>query len=151
MTGICTAFALLFIVSVTGTAQEIAAHESRTAIDGFLAAFNTGESTSMKKALAFPFVTYTLDGQIVVSEERERNIITDFARIKEKQSWQRSTFDKVEPVFVLPNKAHYRVTYSRHNTQGKRYATGQIIYIAVKRDGRWAVAARSPIGHKRLD
>jgi hypothetical protein len=125
-----------------------AAKESRAAIERFVKAWNSAENPTFRKALHFPFVTIGVDGTIVV-EQKPEDHTTDFEKLIARGRWDHSTFDKIELITLLPNKAHYKVNFSRRNKAGEAYGTGEIIYIASKREGRWAVCTRSILGWVR--
>ena len=128
--------------------KKTAAKESRAAVDRFIKEWNTGDNGKLRKALHFPFVTVARNGEMDVAKTPDEFEI-DFARMRARQNWDHSTFDKIEPILIAPEKAHYKVIWSRHNSDGKRYVTGEIVYIAAKKEGRWAIVLRSPIWYRK--
>ena len=128
--------------------KEKAAKESRAAVDRFLKEWNTGKIENLRKTLHYPFITVGYEGKMHVAKTPEEFKI-EFDRFRTNQNWDHSTFDKIEPIFVSEDKAHYKVAWSRHNTAGRRYMAGEIVYIVTKKEGRWAFAVRSTIWHKR--
>ena len=128
--------------------KATAAKESRAAVDRFIKEWNTGKTENLRNALHYPYVRVGYKGTMHVSLTREKLEI-DFTGMRTRQNWDHSTFDKIEPIFVAEDRAHYKVSWSRHNTAGKRYMTGEAVYIVTKRDGRWALSVRSSIWRRR--
>ena len=48
------------------------------------------------------------------------------------QNWPHSTFDKIETILVAEDRAHYKNQLVPHNTDGRRYITGETVYIVTK-------------------
>jgi hypothetical protein len=67
----------------------------------------------------------------------------DFEAMKKNQDWVKSTMDSHEVTMVFPDKVHFRIVFSRHNSKGERYLTMEGIYIATKKDGKWGLQVRS--------
>ena len=126
--------------------KEKVEKESRAAIDRFVKAWNTADVPTFRQVLHFPFVTFSLTGKTVIYQ-KPKDYSPDFEKLKQGR-WDHSTFDKIEPLSILPDKAHYQVTFSRRTKSGDAYVVGEVIYLAVKRDGRWAVCAKSLLGHQ---
>ena len=132
--------------------QEAAiAKEARAGVEAFLAAWNTGSSAELNKVVRFPFITIRQDGRVGIAQTPEEFQPRMFERLREEQHWDHSTFDSIEPVWIDREKAHFKVQWSRHNTDGARYLTGQILYVLNKVDGAWKIQVRSSLSFERLN
>ena len=132
---------------IVGGASAIAAEETLEpavlgALNEFIEAWNTGDNAELRKTLNYPFFTLFGPGQLDIAEEPEQ-FATDFQRMRERQNWARSTFDESKILAVTDDQAHVVTTYSRHNTEGVKYQTGQVFYIVTKQDGQWGMQFRS--------
>ena len=128
--------------------KKTAAKESRAAVERFVKEWNTGDNDKLRKALHFPFVTVGRNGEMNVSNT-PGDFKVDFARLRTRQNWDHSTFDEIEPIIIADDNAHYRVAWSRHNTAGRRYMTGEAVCSVTKKNGHWAFAVRSSIWYRR--
>ena len=130
--------------------EAAVAKEARAGVEAFIDAWNTGRNAELRKALHYPFITLRGTGDVEIAQTPDEFQI-DFDRMRNKQQWDHSTFDAIEPVWIAPAKAHFKVQWSRHNTNGTRYVTGQILYVLTKVDGQWKIQVRSPLSFERLD
>ena len=126
--------------------KAAAEKESRAAIQEFVKSFNTADNPTFRKAHHFPFVAFERTGRTAIYQKPE-DYSFDFETLQQGR-WDHSTFDKIEPISILPEKAQYKVAFSRRTKSGDAYVTGEIIYIASKREGRWAVCAKSLLGYR---
>lgn len=129
--------------------DEAIAAEARGAVDAFLEAWNTGCSEAVSDVVRFPFVTLGVNSPVTITETPEEFLPGLFERIREKDHWDHSTFDEIEPVWVSENRVHFRVQWSRHNTDGEKYVTGDILYTTTKVDDEWRIQVRSPLSRNR--
>ena len=127
------------------------AEEARGAVDAFRVAWNTGSSAELSKVVRFPFVTLRYNGRVEIDEAPETLQPGLFEKLRDDENWDHSTFDAIEPVWVAENKVHFQVNWSRHDTVGVRYKTGEILYVVNRVDDEWRIQVRSPLWSTRLE
>ena len=136
---------LLFAAVVPAWSQGTEGPEAqaRDALDAFRTAWNNGDNDALLRAVHFPFVTVSFNGQVVVAE-KPADFTTEFAAMRAQEGWHHS-FDQVEATWVSEDKVNFRVEWSRHHEDGRTDREGRIFYLVTKRDGHWGLQVRSPM------
>jgi hypothetical protein len=116
---------------------------ARAALDGFMAAFNTRDAEAIRSRwFHFPHVRFH-SGKVTVMQTPAdyHNLVWDSQG--RSQDWARSAWDEVDLVDAGPDKAHFRVRFTRYRADGSAIASYRSLYIVTFIDGRWAIQGRS--------
>lgn len=120
----------------------IAEEESsaRAAVESYFEAFNTTDSSAWVNTLHFPHV------RLSASELGFWATPEDFLSGTEpgrQRTWPETKLNSCELIQIGPQGANFAVSYTRLSAQGESLSTYEAIYLVTRRDGRWAVQARS--------
>ena len=115
---------------------------ARAALDSFLEAWNAAAIDAVRRTLNYPHVTVGPAGQVIVAQTADA-FMTDFARMREREGWRRSSFDAFTLVAASPEKVHCEVTFSRYRADGACYGRGRMLYIVMKHGEHWDMQLRS--------
>ena len=115
---------------------------TQAALATFMDAWNTGDIDAVRSTLNYPHVTLGPQGQLFVAREAAE-FQTDFARMREREGWHRSTFDGYTWVAESPDKVHCEVSFSRFRADGTCYGTGRVLYAVTNLNGHWGMQFRS--------
>ena len=117
--------------------------EARVPMDGFMTAFNAEDIEALRtRWFHFPHVRF--HGENVIYMETPADLkMPVWDRQGATTDWASSAWDYVEPVDAGPDKVHFRVQFSRFRADGSLIGSYKSLYIVTKRDGRWAIQARS--------
>lgn len=142
---LCTLLATtsVFLVpspATTESNEDVGIAEAWTSIEGFFEEFNNEDNEAMQKYMTFPHLFLRRNGGVSVEPERWT---MNFERMKEDQDWVKSTLDSHSVTMVFPDKIHFKIAFSRHNSKGEKYMTQEGVYIATKKDGKWGLQVRS--------
>src|SRR5918998_3669600 len=99
------------------------AQAARRVLDEYFAAWNAADVAGLRRAFTYPFITLGPAGQAVIAAG-PADFTTDFARLREREGWQRSTLDAFAVIAASETKVHCRAGFSRHRPDDTRYATG---------------------------
>lgn len=135
---------------MANAAEETPEQAALSSLDEFINAWNTADNAELRKTLNYPFFTLFRPGELDIAEEAEQ-FTTDFDRMREQQNWARSTFDESKVLAVADDQVHVETTYSRYNSEGEKYQTGQVFYIVTNHDGHWGMQFRSPLPSREAD
>ena len=111
----------------------------------FLATFNAGDAAGHADTLAYPHVRLASGvvriwwdrGEAVPAMERA------MAALRERAGWSHSTWDHRRAVHAGPDKVHLDVQFTRHRGDGTIIGVYPALYVVVRQDDRWLIAARS--------
>lgn len=115
---------------------------ARQALDDFGVAWNAADIEAVRRTLNYPHVTVGPAGQVFVAQT-PAEFQTDFAALREREGWHRSTFDTFEPVASAATKVHCQVVFSRYHADGTCYGRGRVLYIFTKQGEHWGMQLRS--------
>jgi hypothetical protein len=122
---------------------------AKAARAGFMDAWNTGDIEAVRTWLNYPHVTLGPQGQLIVAREPS-DFQTDFARMRDREGWARSTFDDYTWVAESTDKIHCEVTFSRYRADGACYGTGRVLYAVTNHNGHWGMQMRSGMPDETL-
>jgi hypothetical protein len=110
-------------------------------LDRFLAALNARDETALLAAMHFPH--YRLAGVTMrVWKEPDHSYLAGFyARAGE--GWHHTDWDFRRVVVAGPEKVHFDVQFTRRRADNSLIGSYRSLYIVTRRDGVWAIAARS--------
>ena len=128
----------------TSQASDDASEAATAAVHEFLRAWNTGDNAELRRTMHFPFVTM-VRGNVFVAQTAE-DFSTDYDGMRASEDWSRSAADRVRVVRSTSTEVFLELDYSRYNSSGERYFSGTVMYIATKRDERWRLQFRMPMG-----
>lgn len=127
--------------STTNVAPDIAA--AREAMDGFMAAFNARDATTINTTwFHFPHVRFH-SGKVTVMQEPGDYHNLVWARQGQSVGWAVTKWDYVEPIDAGPDKVHFRVQFTRYRDDGSAIGSYKSFYIVTRKDGRWGIQGRS--------
>jgi hypothetical protein len=121
------------------------AHEAaaREALEGFMVAFNAQDADALRTTwFHFPHVRFH-SGQVSVMERPEDLRILVWERAGQSREWAHSAWDYIETIDAGPEKAHFRVSFSRFREDGTKIGSYRSLYIVTYKDDRWGIQARS--------
>lgn len=131
------------MVSTISHADQTAVTAARQVMDDFMRTFNSRDESAWAETLLFPHVRVASGGVTVVPDKQTFVANTDLDKFAEDNDWDFSEWDSIEVIQAGSDKVHFKVTFSRFNPRGERYATFDSLYILQKVDGRWGIRARS--------
>ena len=118
---------------------------AQAAIDcmsAFSERFNARDLAGMDAQLHFPHVI--LSGEKLVIWERPGQLpATFFDDLTATTGWDRSLYQRQQPVLVGPNKVHLLVEYTRNRRDGSVIGRHQNLWIVTHQDRRWGIKLRS--------
>ncbi len=124
------------------SAEPVEVEAARTALDAFLDAWNAADIEAVRATLNYPHITIGPAGEVIVAATAAE-FRTDFARMREREGWDRSSFDSFDLVSSGPNKVHCQVQFSRYRADGSKYGTGLVLYMVTNQGGHWGMQLRS--------
>ena len=89
-----------------------------------------------------PHVRLANDDVLVIPERSGLGALSGFDRLA-TTGWHRTNLDWAEVVQGDDRKAHVALQFSRYDERGQHLVTFESLYVVVKRDGNWAIQARS--------
>ena len=131
---------LLSSIGLAGPAEEEAEKAARKTVEDFFEAFNRADNEALQKYMNYPHIFLTRNGQARVIEG---DWTMSFDRMREREGWARSSIVSLEAVFVLEDKVHFKMVFSRHKDDGSVYRTVPGEWVETKQDGHWGVQLRS--------
>lgn len=110
-------------------------------LDRFLASLNAGDEAGLLAAMHFPH--FRLAGVTMrVWEQPDESYLAGFyARAGE--GWHHTEWDFRRPIVAGPEKVHFDVQFTRYRADNSVIGRYRSLYIVTRRDGVWAIAARS--------
>jgi hypothetical protein len=111
-------------------------------LDAFMAAVNARDIQAYEAQLHFPHYRIASGAVSVVEKAGTRPDLFDrFAAAT--PGWDHSDWEKRAIVHSGPSKVHIDTRFVRYRSNGSVLARFDSLYIVTRRDGRWAVQARS--------
>ena len=117
--------------------------EAFSVLDDFMAAFNARDEEAWIGTLHFPHVRIASGRTQIDADAAAFAEGMDFDAFAEATGWHHSAWTSREVTQAGPEKVHVKVRFTRYREDGSVLAVFDSLYIVAKRDGRWAVAARS--------
>jgi hypothetical protein len=130
------------MIDATQSEPDAAAAAAAMAVlDRFLAALNAADQAGLLATMHFPH--YRLAGVTMrVWEESDESYLTGFyARAGE--GWHHTEWDFRRVIVAGPEKVHLDVQFTRYRAAGSAIGSYRSLYIVTRRDGVWAIQARS--------
>jgi hypothetical protein len=131
----------------TALAEEMlglqAVDNARTAMDGFMAAFNARDADAIRSRwFHFPHVRFHSGTVSLMQTPAEyHNLVWESQG--QSAGWARSAWNQVEVIDGGPDKVHFRVRFTRYRADGSAIGSYRSLYIVTFKDGRWAIQGRS--------
>lgn len=125
------------------TANADAVRAARVVMDDFITHFNARDEARWADTLLFPHVRVASGSVAVTPSKAEFVATTDLDAFAEANNWSHSAWDSIEVIQAGPDKVHFKVRFSRFNTEGERYVSYDSLYIVQRVEGRWGIRARS--------
>jgi hypothetical protein len=110
-------------------------------LDRFMAALNARDQTALLASMHFPH--YRLAGVTMrVWEEPDASYFDGFLS-RAGEGWHHTNWDFRRVVVAGSEKIHFDVQFTRYRADNTAIGSYRSLYIVTRRDGRWAIAARS--------
>ncbi|HEX3882426.1 MAG TPA: hypothetical protein VHW66_07205 [Stellaceae bacterium] len=110
-------------------------------LDRFLAALNAGDQAALLATMHFPH--YRLAGVTMrVWDEPEETYLAGFLA-RAGDGWHHTEWDFRRVIVAGPDKVHFDVQFTRYRADESVIGRYRSLYILTRRDGTWAIAARS--------
>ena len=143
---IVTAFVMIAcVLESAGSAQQTEADDAPVmrALDAFIDGWNSRDARQFAAALHFPHVVFE-GGTPRVTEDEKTFVArgTDlWASVQ--PNWARSVWEERRIVQRLPDVVHVAGRWARLDKAGQVIGRADVLYVVARKDGRWAIAARS--------
>jgi hypothetical protein len=110
-------------------------------LDRFMAALNARDQTALLASMHFPH--YRLAGVTMrVWEQPDASYFEGFLA-RAGEGWRHTNWDFRRVIVAGPEKVHFDVQFTRDRADNSVIGSYRSLYIVTRRDGRWAIAARS--------
>jgi hypothetical protein len=120
--------------------DEAAIGAALAVLDRFMTALNAGDEPALLATLHFPH--YRLAGGTTRIWDRPGAYLGDFLA-RAGADWHHSEWDFRKVIAAGAAKVHLDVQFSRYRIDKSIIGSFRSLWIVTKKDGRWAVAARS--------
>ena len=120
--------------------DEAAVGAALAVLDRFMAALNAGDEPALLVTLHFPH--YRLAGGSMRVWGRPGDYLGDFLA-RAGADWHHSEWDFRRVIAAGAAKVHLDVQFTRYRADKSVIGSFRSLWIATKKDGRWAMAARS--------
>jgi hypothetical protein len=113
--------------------------------DAFLDSFNACDAPGHADTLAYPHVRLA-SGTVRIWQDRDEAVPAmerAMAALRERAGWSHSTWDHRRVIHARGDKVHLDVQFTRHRADGAVIGVYPAIYVVVREDDRWLIAARS--------
>ena len=95
----------------------------------------------MTQYLNFPFSWIINSG--VWPVQTAADFVSPTVALIKREGWHHTALELVEPVQVWDKKAHFKIVYSRFNTDGTKYMTHEALWIITLSKGHWGIQCMS--------
>ena len=113
------------------------------ALDNFMSGWNSRDPMKYADALHFPHVILD-DGRFNEFPSREEFVVRGKSLWDSApKEWDHTVWVKRQIVQRIGDTVHVAGTWARKDKAGKTIHTADVLYVIVKRDGRWRIFARS--------
>jgi hypothetical protein len=110
-------------------------------LDRFLGALNAGDQAALLATMHFPH--YRLAGVTMrVWDEPDDTYFAAFLA-RAGDGWHHTEWDFRRVIVAGPGKVHFDVQFTRYRADNSVIGRYRSLYIVTRRDGVWAIAARS--------
>lgn len=118
--------------------------QTRQAVLDFFTDFNRADSGELVRHLHFPHAFLLAGGRVRVAPDASApSARMDFRRLQQTEGWHMSSLDRLEPIVISENVAHYAILFSRYRANGLRYRTVPALWTLTRRGKSWGVRFRS--------
>jgi hypothetical protein len=130
------------MIDETHIAPDAAAVAAATEVlDRFMAALNARDQAGLLATMHFPH--YRLAGVAMrVWEQPDETYFVGFLA-RAGDGWHRTDWDFRRVIVAGPQKVHFDVQFTRYRADNSPIGSFRSLYIVTKRDGVWAIVARS--------
>jgi len=108
--------------------------------DEFMRTFNLKDADAWASVFHFPSVRIASETVRLIAGPED--LETSFSTLA-AQGWDRSAWASRKVVQCGATKAHMLTTFVRYRTDGSELSRFDSLYVIEKKDGRWAITARS--------
>jgi hypothetical protein len=121
--------------------DEAAVAAGLAVLDRFIAALNARDEAGLLATMHFPH--YRLAGATMrVWEQPDETYFANFLA-RAGDGWHHTEWDFRRVIVAGPEKVHFDVQFTRHRADNSVLGSFRSLYIVTRRDGIWAIAARS--------
>jgi hypothetical protein len=121
-------------------------------IDQWIAVFNARDTDGRLQLLHFPHLRIMPSGQIRIEDESMAEQLFLIGRqMQVDEGWDHSVVDDVQVIQYSDRKIHLTNRFTRYKTDGRKYLTGEALWILVKDGDRWKRCFVSNIDIQRFD
>lgn len=113
---------------------------ARAAVEAYFEALNSLDHEAWAATLNYPHVRVA-GGTVEMWETAEEYLAG--LQPGRQRTWFHTGLDSMDVVQVGANGANVALQFSRHNSEGETMSSYEAVYLVTRRDGRWAVQARS--------
>jgi hypothetical protein len=108
----------------------------------YVATVNARDGEGNRATMVCPHVRLANDDVLVIPDREGLDRLSGFDRLA-STGWHRTDLDWAEVIQGDERKAHVALQYSRYDADGNHLVSFESLYVVVKRDGVWAIQARS--------
>ena len=110
----------------------------------YMNAFNEEDVHRCNASINFPHVRLGVGDNLVVSENAEALMPTNFfTEFRKRTQWNHSGWDYREVIQSIENKIHIKVMFSRYGAYGSKIGMYPSIWVITKQDNHWGIKMRS--------
>ena len=115
-----------------------------SAIAGFMAALNAGDTGALLDLLHLPHIRISGGGVAIWHdrEELEATYMRDFYA-RAGANWHHTVLDSTQVLHSSQHKVHVLIQFTRCHADGSALATYRSLWIMTEVNGRWGAQARS--------
>jgi hypothetical protein len=135
--------ALMSVAGIQGQQNPSEDAEVMRALDAFIEGWNSRDASQYAAALHFPHVILEAGTPSFYPEEREFVARGSAFWSSVQPDWHHSVWEDRRIVQKLPNVVHVAGRWARLDKSGKVIGRADVLYVVAKKQGRWAIAARS--------
>jgi hypothetical protein len=113
--------------------------------DAFLATFNARDAEAHAATLAYPHVRLA-SGRLRLWQDAAEAVPAmeqGMALLRDRAGWHHSEWDHRRVIHARPEKVHLDVQFTRYRADGSVIGVYPAVYVVVREDDRWLIAARS--------
>ena len=134
---------LLLVLPGLVRADDQAIQAAEAVLHEFIRTFNDNDEAAWADTLLFPHIRVASGGVSVTPTKEAFVAATDLDAFALANNWSYSQWDDLQVIQASSTKVHYKVTFSRFNPDGERYATFESLYVVQKTDQGWGIRLRS--------
>ena len=115
--------------------------EIRGVIDEFFDAWNREDNDGIHQVVRFPHA-FLIGGGRVAASTMPSELNTDFAGMRAREGWNRSTYDAMEIAYADELLAFVYLTFHRHDRTGDTYRSVPALWIVTRDASAWRIQVR---------